>query len=115
VYFLTGFAQRPAHLLGTVGLVSLGLGTAGMIYLSIYWLVRQYLLFTAVDEVTMPPLHTRPALLYSVAALLLGVQLLSVGFIAELITAFQGQATLAYSIRQRAGRPRQGLRQDDAA
>lgn len=105
VYFLTGFAQRPAHLLGTFGLGSLVLGIIGMIYLTGYWLVREYWVFTVpITEVTMQPLHTRPLLLYSVAALLLGVQLLSVGFIAELITAFQGQSLPGYSVRQRVGR-----------
>jgi dolichol-phosphate mannosyltransferase len=110
VYFLTGFAQRPAHLLGTFGLASLSAGTVGMIYFTIYWLVRQYWVFTVgAAEVRMQPLHERPALLYSVAALLLGVQLLSVGFIAELITAFQGQSLPGYSVRQRVGSGRQQL------
>ncbi len=104
VYFLTGFSQRPAHLLGTLGLLSFGLGSLGMAILSGYWLTRQYWLLTLpLEEVTMEPLHTRPALLYSVAALLLGVQLLSVGFLAELMTAYQGHATLGYSVRERVG------------
>jgi dolichol-phosphate mannosyltransferase len=104
VYFLTGFAQRPAHLLGTFGLGSLILGIVGMIYLTGYWMVREYWRMTVpVEQITMQPLHTRPLLLYSVGALLLGVQLLSVGFIAELITAFQGQATPSYSVRERIG------------
>jgi dolichol-phosphate mannosyltransferase len=109
VYFLTGFAQRPAHLLGTFGLMSLSAGTVGMIYFTIYWLVRQYWVFTLGAADGMQPLHERPALLYSVAALLLGVQLLSVGFIAELITAFQGQSLPGYSVRQRVGSGRQQL------
>jgi dolichol-phosphate mannosyltransferase len=108
VYFLTGFAQRPAHLLGTFGLTSLAVGTVGMVYFTIYWLIRQYWVFTVgAAEAGMQPLHERPALLYSVAALLLGVQLLSVGFIAELITAFQGQSLPGYSVRQRVGRGRE--------
>lgn len=109
VYFLTGFAQRPAHLLGTFGLLSLVLGIIGMVYLTGYWLTREYWLLTlSVDQVTMQPLHTRPLLLYSVGALLLGVQLLSVGFIAELITAFQGQSVPSYSVRQRVGPAERG-------
>lgn len=104
VYFLTGFAQRPAHLLGTFGLGSLILGLGGMIYLTGYWMVREYWRMTVpLEQITMQALHTRPLLLYSVGALLLGVQLLSVGFIAELITAFQGQATPSYSVRERIG------------
>lgn len=121
VYFLTSYSQRPAHLLGTLGLGAFVLGALGMVYLAIYWLTREYWLATLpLEQVTMQPLHTRPALLYSVAALLLGVQLLSVGFLAELITAFQGQSTAGYSVRQRvgsaaAGKPDHPQHQDDAA
>ena len=39
VKFLTGFGQRPQHLLGTVGLGSFLLGLAGVIYLTIYWIL----------------------------------------------------------------------------
>jgi glycosyltransferase involved in cell wall biosynthesis len=98
VYFLTGFHQRPAHLLGTLGLASFGLGLAGIVYLTIYWLISQ-----ANPQWQWDPLHTRPALQYSVAALLLGAQLLTVGFLAELITAYQGQTTPSYSVRGRVG------------
>ena len=35
------------------------------------------------------PLHQRPAVIYSLGALLLGGQLMSIGFLAELITAYQ--------------------------
>ena len=37
VKFLTGFGQRPQHMLGTVGLASFGLGTLGMIFLACWW------------------------------------------------------------------------------
>jgi dolichol-phosphate mannosyltransferase len=110
VYFLTGFSQRPAHLLGTLGLLSFGAGTLGMIYLSVYWLIRQ---LNPDLYKQWEPLHDRPALLYSVAALLLGTQLLSVGFLAELMTAFQAQSTSHYSVRQRVGS--QAVERDDAA
>ena len=104
VYFLTGYAQRPAHLLGAVGLGSFGLGLLGLIYFTLYWLVRSYWLATAGSaEVTMEPLHNRPAVLYSVAALLLGAQLLSVGFLAELLTAYQGKTERGYCVRSRVG------------
>ena len=45
--------------------------------------------------------HQRPALIYSVGALLLGGQLLSIGFLAELITAFLGRDADTYSIAER--------------
>jgi glycosyltransferase involved in cell wall biosynthesis len=98
VYFLTGFHQRPAHLLGSWGLFSFALGGLGMVYLTCYWIARQ-----THPEWNLEPLHTRPALLYSVAALLLGVQLIIAGFLAELIIAFQSGSTLPYSVRERVG------------
>jgi hypothetical protein len=46
-------------------------------------------------------LHERPALLYSVAMLLLGAQFISMGFLAELFTAYYGRANVPYSIKDR--------------
>src|SRR5216683_2228590 len=40
VKFLTGFGQRPQHLLGTIGLVSFAAGVLGMAYLSVTWLIN---------------------------------------------------------------------------
>ncbi len=95
VYFLTGFRQRPQHLLGTVGFGSFGLGALGLTYLGIYWIVTQ-----VSGSENMIPLHERPMLLYSVGALLLGAQLVSIGILAELITAYQGRRKDTYSIKQ---------------
>jgi glycosyltransferase involved in cell wall biosynthesis len=94
VKFLTGFGQRPQHLLGGIGLVFFFLGALGMIYLGITWLVRLW------DEGAFLPLHDRPLLTYSVAALLLGAQMVSIGFLAELITAYQGRDEDSYSIAE---------------
>jgi glycosyltransferase involved in cell wall biosynthesis len=95
VKFLTGFGQRPQHALGAVGLVFFGLGALGIAYLSAYW-VKTQLWPAPSDE----PLHRRPALLYSVASLLLGGQLISIGFLAELIIAYTGRDTETYSIAE---------------
>jgi dolichol-phosphate mannosyltransferase len=54
----------------------------------------------ALDLLSYPPLHERPLLIYSVAALLLGAQLMSIGFLAELITAYQGRDEDSYSIAE---------------
>lgn len=95
VKFLTGFGQRPQHLLGTLGLCSFLMGLFGLTYLSAYWLVRQLN-----PEWGLDPLHQRPAVIYSVGALLLGGQLISVGLLAELITAQQGGNADSYSIAE---------------
>jgi dolichol-phosphate mannosyltransferase len=96
VKFLTGFGQRPQHLLGTTGLASFALGLAGLVYLTIYWLVQH-----AHPEWNWSPLHERPALLYSVALMLLGGQLMSIGFLAELIVAYHDPGVKSYSIAER--------------
>ena len=40
VKFLTGFGQRPQHLLGSVGLVSFLLGNLALCYLAVTWVIR---------------------------------------------------------------------------
>jgi dolichol-phosphate mannosyltransferase len=95
VKFLTGFGQRPQHMLGGFGLLSFLAGAVGMIYLGCTWLVNR---FSAEDH--YPPLHERPLLIYSVAALLLGAQMIAIGFLAELITAYQGREEDSYSIAE---------------
>jgi hypothetical protein len=92
VKFLTGFGQRPQHALGTLGLISFVLGTLGLLYLALTWVIRLWYpdLFL--------PLHERAMLTYALAALLLGAQMMSIGFLAELITAYQGRDEDSYSI-----------------
>lgn len=96
VKFLTGFGQRPQHLLGTIGLVSFVLGFIGLASLAVNWVLGH-----TVPGWEITPLHQRPAVIYSVAALLLGAQLMSMGFLAELITAYQVRDADTYSIAER--------------
>jgi dolichol-phosphate mannosyltransferase len=95
VKFLTGFGQRPQHLLGSIGLVSFALGCLAMLYLGVTWVIRLW------DPSAFEPLHMRPLLTYGVAALLLGSQMMTIGFLAELITAYQGRDEDSYSIAER--------------
>jgi dolichol-phosphate mannosyltransferase len=98
VLFLTGFQERPQHLLGTVGLTSFLLGFTGLIYFAGYWICTQFF-----PEWNLTPLHQRPAVLYALGLLLFGGQLLSMGFLAELITALNSRGTPNYSIRDHIG------------
>jgi dolichol-phosphate mannosyltransferase len=94
VKFLTSFNHRPQHFLGTVGLFSFALGAFGMAYLTVEWLIN------GIWPGTFPPLHERPLLIYSAAALLLGMQMISIGLLAELITAYRSRDEDSYSIAE---------------
>jgi glycosyltransferase involved in cell wall biosynthesis len=94
VTFLTGFGQRPQHILGGFGLCFLGLGFCGLLYLAVIWCC------THLAGAQFGPIGTRPLLPYSIAAALLGAQALSLGLLAELLVAYTGKESDTYSIRQ---------------
>jgi len=96
VKFLTGYGQRPQHLLGAIGLCAFVLGGLGLVYLGGYWAAAQMF-----PDWNLTPLHQRPAVIYSVGALLLGGQLMSIGFLAEMIAAYQHRDTDSFSIANR--------------
>lgn len=95
VKFLTGFGQRPQHLLGSIGMFSFALGLLGMLWLAVTWILR------LIEPTWFEPLHLRPALIYSAAAMLLGGQMVSIGFLAELITAYMSRDADSYSVKER--------------
>lgn len=95
VYFLTGFRNRPQHLLGSLGLASLAFGSLGLIWLTLMWAWTRAVNNLPADDLH---LHTRAIFYYCIVALLLGAQLLSVGFIAEMITAQNRPSTKPYSL-----------------
>ena len=97
VCFLTSFNHRPQHLLGGLGLGAFSMGVFGMFCMAIYWVLRMMMF----PEWT--PLHQRPIVLYSLGALLLGAQLLCIGFLAELITARNQRHEEPYSISETYG------------
>lgn len=93
VTFLTGFSHRPQHLLGMLGMFFLFVGGFELTYLAAHWLVKS---LQGID----PKLHERPAMFYALGAVLLGGQLLSIGFLAELMTSYYGRGLDTYSIAE---------------
>ena len=100
VTFLTGYGQRPQHLLGTAGVVSFGLGLLGLAYLATIWLMMN------VIHVWKPePIGARPLLPYSIAFALLGAQAMSLGLLAELIVHYTSRDSDSYSVSEETGKP----------
>ena len=66
VKFLTGFGERPQHILGGFGLFFFALGFLGLFYLGCVWCA------THIFGADFGPIGTRPLLPYSIAAALLG-------------------------------------------
>ncbi len=92
VRFISRFGQRPQHWLGMGALFSLTLGIFGMGYLALVWCVSR---LPGGDPVH---LHQTAALYYSLVFLLVGTQLLALGFVAELISGLLTRDSDAYSI-----------------
>lgn len=73
VRFMTVYGERPLHVLGWIGSLCFAFGLIGLSYLAVIWLMGQ-------------AIGARPILVYSVASLLFGAQMLTFGILAELIT-----------------------------
>jgi glycosyltransferase involved in cell wall biosynthesis len=108
VRFLTRFSQRPLHVLGAMGLVLLLLGALGMTYLAVVWVLEH-----TVTPGRYGPIGTRPLLVYSVALLVVGTQLVSLGILAELVTSYNIRAEDTYSIAETLGPSRRGAPAED--
>lgn len=72
LWFLNKYMRRPLHLFGGIGLAAIVLGSLPIPYFAIQWILTG-------------ALRLRPLLLFSVGGIILGVQFLSLGLIAELV------------------------------
>jgi glycosyltransferase involved in cell wall biosynthesis len=75
VLFLSRFRYRPLHLFGVVGAASGGLGTVILVYLSMIWLF------------TDSRIGDRPLLLLGVLLVIIGIQFVSIGLVADLVVS----------------------------
>lgn len=94
VRFITRYGDRPQHLLGTIALLLFSLGALGMGYLAVVWCLSRLPGSTPVH------LHETAALYYTLVMLLVGAQLLALGFVAELISALMSRESDAYSVAE---------------
>ena len=90
VRFLTRFSQRPLHVLGGIGLALVTIGGLVMIGLAIAWL-----------DPKNRPIGERPLLYYAGVFVTIGIQLLSLGILAELVTAYNIRPEDTYSVIER--------------
>lgn len=90
IIFLRKYLQRPIHLFGNAGLISLGLGGIVMFYLAI-------VKFGLGEDI-----GTRPLLIVGVLLLLAGIQLITMGIVVDLLmkTYYESQDMRPYRIRK---------------
>ncbi len=93
VRFLMSYSTRPIHIFGLLGLLSLVAGAVILLYLAV---VRLFLL---------QPVADRPLLLLGILLTVLGVQLVTSGLLAEMVTRtyFESQNKPIYTVREELG------------
>lgn len=87
VLFITKYTRRPLHLFGGFGLLSFGAGFAIDLYLAVRWLQGE-------------SLSDRPLLILCVLLMLLGLQVLTTGLLAEMMTHKTFRRTDSYSVKE---------------
>lgn len=79
VMFTSRYTQRPLHVFGTMGGVMLALGLIINTWMTVEWMMGK-------------PVGDRPLLLLGVLLMLLGIQLISTGLLAEMVTKSDAKA-----------------------
>jgi len=87
IKFLIDYKKSPLYLFGTIGVVTFGLGFLSGLYLLLLKII------------TGAAIGQRPLLLLSVLLLIMGIQFLSFGLVAEMIQAGEKRKTPPYQIR----------------
>ncbi|HSJ57307.1 MAG TPA: glycosyltransferase family 2 protein [Anaerolineae bacterium] len=93
VRFLMSFATRPIHIFGLLGLLSFFAGTLTLGYLAVVRLIFQQ------------AIADRPLTLFGILLTMLGVQLVTSGLLAELVTRtyYESQGKRIYTVREERG------------
>ncbi|MCG8652374.1 MAG: glycosyltransferase family 2 protein [Pirellulales bacterium] len=101
IYFLTAFAGRPFHFIGSAGLISFASGGVTITYLTLRWIM------TRQNESAKDDLHLHESALFyfCILAVLLGAILLVAGLLAELIVSRTSSDHQPYGIAERIGDP----------
>ena len=87
VLFITRYTPRPLHLFGVVGFLLLIAGLAINVYLAILWFGGE-------------ALSRRPLLLLGVLMMVMGIQVLTTGLLAEMIAYSDFRRRDSYSVRE---------------
>ncbi len=98
VYMLTGYGHRPQHLLGTLGLGCFGASGCLTLGLSLHWALDR--LFDVENPVH---LHERAIFYFALVGVIIGIQLLMTGFIAELVTKQTSRDEQIYAVCETIG------------
>jgi glycosyltransferase involved in cell wall biosynthesis len=83
--FLRKYLRSPLHFFGLVGLLLMGAGAAVLGFFGVQWLVTG-------------AMHIRPLILLSVASVIMGIQFLSFGFLAEMLAHVSARPR--YNVRE---------------
>jgi glycosyltransferase involved in cell wall biosynthesis len=92
VLFLGSFKRRPLHLFGLIGIAFAGVGFAIDLYLSVLWLTG------------IAYIGNRPLLILGTLLIIVGVQVLIFGLLAEMITAVTYRRSDAMELIRRVNR-----------
>jgi glycosyltransferase involved in cell wall biosynthesis len=94
VLFLTNYLKHPMRLFGTGGLLMFGLGVIIELYLAVLWFIR------ALGVAEVEPIGTRPLFTVGILAMILGIQLFSIGLLGEMLRYFSFRPEEEYSIKK---------------
>lgn len=89
ILYLTQYTRRPLHLFGWFGTLSFAAGVLINLYLTVLWFLGER------------PIGNRPLLTLGVLLMIIGIQFISFGLLAEMLISVSGKDVQDYSIKRR--------------